>query len=1762
MLTFITSLPFLYLFAIVLLFIYGARVYRSITRKGYRRGSFALVFLLIFLACISFLYFNIHSPLHRKSFSNLDHHFIRHDGFRTAGSLELGISDTAGQQRKAFNRFRFRRDKGQLTLESVYSEEPFYISAGGRTKLVSRAFPAEGHTVRIKSGQNVISLFARKDDSYELRINGRTGGITRRPLKRGQDAWQLFRDDTLLLNSGWLGNEKLNGCLSGIFILRDDFSGNGGGALRFFFSGRLFRFADSVQYDNKYVSPADLSFSTPLADGALTGWGVGFPEKGRQQYFVYGLGQDSFRLANRYPVSFPLTEEPSTGDQWEWGRHDVVKFLLADPGQIAELPAVFNEGYLFSGVTGDSGLFFRPLLLSYQKDKAHTPLMVGAQFAGSGETVRLTVNGKFYLPAVSGNHEWEFSVVNSFYWQFGVFQLKPADWQWLIFGSLGFFFLLVFFTALVKPAGRFEWVWQLLSCLVLLLLSTRFFLYWRYKSFPPYEQLDTASIQQLNNVWNFGIIIIATLLLALIFGGGLFRQLFRFLARHTRKFTGAAARPQIPDLFYQWKKFTNRVRIGLATGSNSEKTFWGGWALLLCAGGGLVVATGYDASVCRHLAIALIFFYFAFTYISYRFSPLVAAGEKSWWTLSTSGSPDLFISNPVKFLLSLSLLGLYSFIDIGFALLFINFLLFNEAYLSINYSIAGLSSGSRGNASRFGIMALLYLALFVINLIYGPYLFAALLEMPAAVYTLLCLAVAILVALAVGRLSLFNTRKKRIAVPVTGAVVFAATFLLFPKERIQEKAAMTKYRIDVLVAPADEVIRKAYENGDSYEPVIRAAQNQWFINTFISGGHNPAVNGTGFQLLPHAPQNRGAKYNAQATDLVTSRFLIAEHGKWAVLLFALLLLLPVTLLASFYKLYPDFTNRVNPGYPAVTTGFSILNYIFVSGLLVILAATGRYIFFGQDLPFGSILSKQSILFPSLLLVAVILLFRKIPIQQYPNPRKWVPGTVVFTGLALLLLFVKPAFNNNREFGVAELARDLDGFIQQRIQPLLLGIDTAQSTRRLPAARKDLLLSQRIRELTESGAFHDAGAFTLSQLTRYSQSGFTQHINPNNMLYLDLHEGNPRLAVNENYFHVEPPPHLQQLWRGNVFGDSSSYQITLWDARKGRAETFTTGNYTIQRQYRFSPGIELAFRKKVSENLYEDLCLVNHTGSVLDLTTISGRTRLAINDSLSLPNPGRIHISGPGPSSLILQVEPEAFMKNYFVNGSRYYYYPLGNNLVWARNFAESIAADFSGPSARDKNVFISMDAGLTDSLSARIRKMLSSDTAYKTGAEYAICIADGNGRLLAIPDHIKGRERPDPNDKPAFLEAVGGLNEFLPPSELRRRTGNINLMRLNPGPGSTLKPIVFSAIASQLDLDWDAFAAEGFSGKQDQFGGEKVGEYDFEQNNGRITSVSDYIRYSDNYYNSNLLLLGSYSRQNLEALLLKHFIRERPVGPAQWPWFSYKGQPYFLSGFENWPGYAAGRANFGSDSSFVSIGLRRNYGIHTWRNGAGFDRFPAEYDSALFKNAGHRSGFILPEYALFDQKGGGMNLDRPNEVFLSSFRGHVKGSSQVMIPPVKMLDAYGKLVSQNRDYSLTLNPGAGEKRFVPASVGDGVSYSHYLSLMRGSVFTGMKEALFRGTAARLGARLKNGSPWYYYAKTGTTGDETSKSKSKLFTIVISEKDIADPGFNFRRNRFVVIYFTSQNGPAMQNEEFQAEIIKLVERSPVFLRYMQAPQKPF
>ncbi|MCB9056290.1 MAG: hypothetical protein H6549_10560 [Chitinophagales bacterium] len=1751
MLQFLTSLSFFYFVCIVLITFYAIAYFRSFAKTRRPVKGFLLVFGIIGFCCLGFLYIHIHPPGKLKTYTNLDHHFIQHDGYLVKGSIELGNSDTANFSSNPYNSFVFERSDNGLKVSSEYSEEPFYLRASDGYQIASVNFPAS-NTLQLNTDTLRISIQTNSDENFIIQVDEKPFSVHKK-IKWGINAWNLFKENNEFINSSFYSDEKLSNGLKSVYILRNNISKTQTGDLCYFISGRIFRAAKDIHYDNKQVVPASLQFSSLLQDKSQVAWGIGFVSNNKNQYRIVKQDQ-SFQLINKYPLSYPLTREKTNSSD----SRIVNKFIVADNKDLLEMPAVFKEGFLFNSTGNKANDRFAPVVLSYNiKEGGKTPDINIRRFQDFQTPIKIN-DQHFDLSAESKAFSWLFSIRNTFDWNFGGFTLSSARWQILMFGSLAFFILLVFLAGSVQKQGKKGWVWQLMSCVLLILLTTRFFLYWRYKTFPPYEDLDLPSLQQLNSFWNFGIIIIATVLLAVVLGYSAIQSILIKIGGYT------ASLIKVTGIRFQYKgcsisKGTQKFFAGFERiiKNNSVIHFLLVWFAILILAGGYAALRDFDITASRHLAIILILLYFLFLYLSYRFSPLVNAAEKSWWQLNTGKRLDLIISNPIKVLLSLSLLAVFAFIDIGFAIIFLNFLFFNEAFLCINYGIGGLSSGSKKNAKLFLYAGGIYLTLFVTNLAFGPYIINYLLELPDFFFTIGYGVFAVFMAAVIVRLLHKLPVRKRVLTGVGITVIlFAGMFLFFPKSSILDKAAMTRYRVDVMIKPADKVIEKAYADGKNYTPVIRAAQNQWFINTFVFADNNPFVNKNGFHLLPQAPQNKGAKYNAQATDLVASRFLIAEHGKWSAVFFVLLLLLPVILLASYYKLYPDFTNRTSHHYPAITTGFSLLNYVVIMALLVILAATGRYIFFGQDLPFGSILSKQSILFPVAMILLALIIFKKTNPEQYPDRRKLIPGLSLFAGLIFLLFTIWPAYHKNREFTVSGIAANMDQHIEFYLQPVLDYLDTSASTRKLSMMQKDKLFSDSVRKMLRSGYLENGGEFFVNSIALYARSGFSAHMDDSRLLYLDIHSGKPRLAVNDNYFRIEPPPHLQQYWAGSVYGDSSVYNITAWDSKNSDFVKTRIDNYNDKPSMPVSNGIQFVFTKKNDVGLYEMPGLVNQSGKQLQFLSGSKRLRVEPNDTFLIQNPSDLVIKDDNGNETILTVQPDAFMKNLYVNGSRYFTYPMEERFTWARNFAVSVSSEYTAMGMPEKNAFVSLNVELMDSLNNRIGEMMLTDADYPALSEYAICITDGNGRVIALSDHINGINRPDPNDKADFNSIIRGENGYVQQSLLRKQIGNLNLLRMNPGPGSTLKPIIFSAIASQMNLDWDAFAAEGFSLKQKYFGGERVAEYDFEKNNGRIASVKDYLRLSDNYYHSNLLLLGSYSKQGLKGLLSDHFSSKAPNGQGDhWPYFQYKGTQYWLNGFKNWPGYEDGKANFGSDSSFVSIGLFENYRIYPYRIGKSFDAFSSRYDSSLFLNAFNKSGFIMPEFSLFDQKGASIDHRIPYDVFMSSFRGHVKGSSQVMIPPIKMAEAFGKLVSQNRNYSLTLNPYASGKPFNPFYTDNGVTYSSYLALMRESVFTGMKEALFRGTAGRLGAMLKNGSPYYYYAKTGTTGDDKLKEKSKLFVLIISEKDISDPDFNFRDNKFYTVYFTSQNGPPKQNEKFQAEIIRLIESSPVFKKYM-------
>jgi len=130
------------------------------------------------------------------------------------------------------------------------------------------------------------------------------------------------------------------------------------------------------------------------------------------------------------------------------------------------------------------------------------------------------------------------------------------------------------------------------------------------------------------------------------------------------------------------------------------------------------------------------------------------------------------------------------------------------------------------------------------------------------------------------------------------------------------------------------------------------------------------------------------------------------------------------------------------------------------------------------------------------------------------------------------------------------------------------------------------------------------------------------------------------------------------------------------------------SYTSEPTAVLADGLKLAFKNSYGENLYEQLCLVNTSAKTFQLKLNDRNQLFKPNDTLLLNNPDRIRISDPSGNDQLLMLQPDAFMKNYFVNGSRFYVYPMENDFIWARNFAESISSEYTARGETKRNAFI------------------------------------------------------------------------------------------------------------------------------------------------------------------------------------------------------------------------------------------------------------------------------------------------------------------------------------------------------------------------------------------------------------------------------------------------------------------------------------------
>ena len=542
-------------------------------------------------------------------------------------------------------------------------------------------------------------------------------------------------------------------------------------------------------------------------------------------------------------------------------------------------------------------------------------------------------------------------------------------------------------------------------------------------------------------------------------------------------------------------------------------------------------------------------------------------------------------------------------------------------------------------------------------------------------------------------------------------------------EKINSKVHM-KYRAEVQKLREDQKIDDLIEKYDFKSTdityIMRSAHNQWFINQYLRAGESlnpgsPFRKGERYFILqPHS--NQGSTYTTQTTDLVITRYVIAEHGKIVVLMF-------MTLFFLLICVYACEANLKNSEERAMMGPILLL---FVIALMVFLSATNRVVFVGQDFPFISLQSKVAILFPLALLFLSISSVTSERLRGLPatepewiSKRKWaiVAGMLVFSIFCVLGISQQGKNQNERQFDVSEIIQSLSGKIELLDKSLMKyqlakGTNTLSKDSLWRAFSKDEQYAVSLQKILLDES--DTNRFYRS-LIEYFDSRQAVKNNPEELLHLRKRSGIWHLALNKKHFFIPSMLEESLQWHGN-----------LLSAQTKRYFSFKTTHSGNERRISSADNFDKNILPQSIQSQVENVQISRFDSSWTD----SGEPLLLINSYMSLGSPQFFHIEaaegtikGSGSShQLATRIKDgdlvminkldhgeekevlgwkygrdnENFLaKNIWMNGKQRLFYPLGKESMWSYQFANAVSSSLGkSDTYRDSTLRVSIDYDL------------------------------------------------------------------------------------------------------------------------------------------------------------------------------------------------------------------------------------------------------------------------------------------------------------------------------------------------------------------------------------------------------------------------------------------------------------------------------------
>ena len=1015
------------------------------------------------------------------------------------------------------------------------------------------------------------------------------------------------------------------------------------------------------------------------------------------------------------------------------------------------------------------------------------------------------------------------------------------------------------------------------------------------------------------------------------------------------------------------------------------------------------------------------------------------------------------------------------------------------------------------------------------------------------------------------------------------------------------------YRSEVHIKSVDSILMDEKVNTRDMERLFQASQNRWYLDYYTQNKGEEILQP--YQLREHF--NKGISWHTQKTDAVMGRYVIGEHSIWSA--YVLLLFFVIFLTGIFSSSIDDKESR------PIKYGGPIL--LLCQAVFITMAVTNRFVFFGQDYPLISLDSALTVILTFTLLFFTVCgtLSEASGDDEYHYDRK--PAYVVATILIIFFMFVRFLEGEpNKAFNVGEA---LNQAKQELAQINLQLIDFQR-------AKKDSLMSLGIRSdqkdlQSDFSAFinrfdHDyaisdsiiaqskrrnsgMSPFTASMYLLY-RNQLSKNNNATDIIHLRRHsDGNLEFGINNKYYRLTTPESNLETWQGNILPEKAISGFSLLSLHGSKDSLLSIGNEST----RIDSGSGLTYEypmylAKVSAKWIpdgSDYYIVGRESQ--EVLVKQGTRQYRLTDASKASHYLAVH-SGDyietraeedkRTNSIFIKGEQDKyFARNMLINGRRMMIYPLAEKSFYPYHLAQMANAVLSGEdkTKRMRDITLSLSYPLMEDLFDNLNSFNEDLTTHAR----SVIVADGDGHIKAMVT-TKNTAIPsgfvyvNPNDydyvaklRDRFYLTGDVVNEA-------RALGDLNLAYLQPGPGSSIKPITFTAVMSQAYAEWQRYALyinpveqklettlEEIKTKR--YAGARLpfpSIYSDEVGVNGFTDIHRYIQKSSNYYNSLMVYLGYYEGKYISQEFNKAINNQYSGLFKQYsPTDTISNFPAFKIGdhlyaFRNW---LTDDGMPRHENGALQVGFEKNFRL--WKDEPGtlftkdihesVDLFedPCFDDSLRIKFAfAYPAISYLPEKERITKQG-----------THDAIRNTTLGASPFQVTPLKMAEMYGKLFSQNRKFRLSLNPNyhSDAEPFIRDKTYE--KDDLYEKTLSNHLFYGMADVPKSGTAATTirkdGTRIirltelseslsKNG--YYMYAKTGTIGSALENTNTQLLAVVISKAkldNISPDEFRKATNnhQFYVVYFLTEKN--YHNYAVIRAAINTIVNSNVFKNYM-------